>query len=160
MSWPRAPVIHEKNTSPLITINEVDAEVKQEDIIGRFDRDQRAGVLLVDDRGTGPEPAAAFASRSVQGRTTPARESSWLSPSPARDQRPTIELPRPSGAELWECGTSFRPISATGIGQVTSGENVYVTRLRLVPRRPGHAGGPARRQPGWGTGRDGAGRCG
>ncbi len=54
-----------------------------------------------------------------------------------RDQRPAIELPRPSGAELWTCGTLFQPINATGIGQVTSGENVYITRLRLVPRRPG-----------------------
>ena len=54
-----------------------------------------------------------------------------------RDQRPTIELPRPSHAELWTAGTSFQPISATGIGQVTSGENLYITRLRLVPRRSG-----------------------
>ena len=61
----------------------------------------------------------------------------------ARDQRPAIELPRPNGADLWTCGTSFQPISATGIGQVTSGENVYITRLRLVPRRPGSLEVPA-----------------
>ena len=60
-----------------------------------------------------------------------------------RDQRPAIELPRPTGADLWACGTSFQPINATGIGQVTSSENVYITRLRLVPRRPGPLEVPA-----------------
>jgi len=60
-----------------------------------------------------------------------------------RDQRPVIELPRLTSAELWVCGTSFQPMNATGIGQVSSGENVYITRLRLVPRRPGPLEVPA-----------------
>jgi len=54
-----------------------------------------------------------------------------------RDQRPQIELPRLSHAEIWIAGTSFKPVSATGIGSVESGENLYITRLRIVPRRSG-----------------------
>ncbi len=38
-----------------------------------------------------------------------------------RDQRPRIELPRLSHAEIWTAGTSFKPVSATGIGSVESG---------------------------------------
>jgi len=54
-----------------------------------------------------------------------------------RDQRPSIELPRLSHAEVWTAGTSFKPINATGVGPVESGENLYITRLRIVPRRSG-----------------------
>ena len=54
-----------------------------------------------------------------------------------RDQRPRIELPRLSHAEIWTAGTSFKPVSATGIGSVESGDNLYITRLRIVPRRSG-----------------------
>ena len=54
-----------------------------------------------------------------------------------RDQRPKIELPRLSHAEIWTAGTSFKPVSATGIGSVESGDNLYITRLRIVPRRSG-----------------------
>ncbi len=54
-----------------------------------------------------------------------------------RDQRPQIELPRLSHAEIWTAGTSFKPVSATGIGSVESGENLFITRLRIVPRRSG-----------------------
>jgi hypothetical protein len=54
-----------------------------------------------------------------------------------RDQRPSIELPRLSHAEVWNAGTAFNPINATGIGFVESGENLYITRLRIVPRRSG-----------------------
>ncbi len=53
------------------------------------------------------------------------------------DQRPKIELPRLSQAQIWIAGTSFKPVSATGIGSVESGENLYITRLRIVPRRSG-----------------------
>jgi hypothetical protein len=55
----------------------------------------------------------------------------------ARDQRPQIELPRLSHADIWIAGTSFQPIIATGIGNVISGDNLYLTRLRIVPRRAG-----------------------
>jgi hypothetical protein len=55
----------------------------------------------------------------------------------AGDQRPALELPKPSHAELWLIGTSFKPVSATGIGKVVTGSNLYVTRLRMVARRAG-----------------------
>ncbi len=54
-----------------------------------------------------------------------------------RDQRPKIELPRLSHAGIWTAGTSFKPVSATGIGSVESAENLFITRLRIVPRRSG-----------------------
>jgi hypothetical protein len=54
-----------------------------------------------------------------------------------RDQRPQIDLPQVKGAELWSVGTAFKPVTATGIGNVTSGENLFITRLRLLPRRAG-----------------------
>jgi hypothetical protein len=56
-----------------------------------------------------------------------------------RDQRPQIELPQVQGAELWIVGTAFKPVNVTGIGNVTSGENLFITRSRLVPRRAGVA---------------------
>jgi hypothetical protein len=56
---------------------------------------------------------------------------------PARDQRPALELPRLRQADLWTTGTSFKPLSASGIGPVQAGENVFVTQLRIVPRRAG-----------------------
>ena len=55
----------------------------------------------------------------------------------ARDQRPELELPAIRQGEIWTIGTAFKPLSATGIGRVVSGENLFVTRLRVVPRRPG-----------------------
>jgi hypothetical protein len=55
----------------------------------------------------------------------------------AGDKRPTLELPRPPHADLWVVDTSFKPVSATGIGAVISGANVFVTHLRLVARQGG-----------------------
>jgi hypothetical protein len=55
----------------------------------------------------------------------------------ARDQRPAIELPKLRQAEIWTEETSFKPLSATGIGQVQSGSNLYLTHLRLLPHRAG-----------------------
>jgi hypothetical protein len=55
----------------------------------------------------------------------------------AQDQRPEIELPAVRHADVWLIGTALRPVSATGIGGVVSGENLFVTRLRVVPRRVG-----------------------
>lgn len=54
-----------------------------------------------------------------------------------RDQRPTLELPKLNRAEIWSAGTSFHPLSTGGIGNVVSGKNLYITRLRLVPRQTG-----------------------
>lgn len=55
----------------------------------------------------------------------------------AGDQRPELELPAVRQAEIWTIGTAFRPLNATAIGRVVSGENVFVTRLRVVPGRAG-----------------------
>jgi hypothetical protein len=55
----------------------------------------------------------------------------------AGDQRPSLSLPRLSRAEVWTTETAFHPVSASGIGNAVSGTNVYVTRLRLVPRQAG-----------------------
>ncbi|QEH33240.1 hypothetical protein OJF2_17400 [Aquisphaera giovannonii] len=56
---------------------------------------------------------------------------------PARDERPTLELPAVRDARVFLAGTSFRPVSASAIGRVQSGENVFLTRVRLVPGRAG-----------------------
>ena len=53
-----------------------------------------------------------------------------------RDQRPRIELPRLSHAEIWTAGTSFKPVSATGIGSVESGDNLYITPVESCPVGP------------------------
>lgn len=55
----------------------------------------------------------------------------------AGDQRPILELPAVEGARLWKVSSSLRPISAGGIGGFQSGENAFVTRLRLVTESPG-----------------------
>jgi BatD DUF11 like domain len=54
-----------------------------------------------------------------------------------RRQRPKIELPSISGASAWTIGTDVRPISRSGIGTIQGEENLFVTRIRVVPRRPG-----------------------
>jgi hypothetical protein len=54
-----------------------------------------------------------------------------------RDQRPRIELPSIEKADIWTIGTSFQPINTTGIGSTISGENLFITQLRVVPRREG-----------------------
>ncbi len=55
----------------------------------------------------------------------------------ARDQRPKLELPALKDARLWTVETSFKPLSVSAIGQSLSGENAFVTRLRLVAQSPG-----------------------
>jgi hypothetical protein len=54
-----------------------------------------------------------------------------------RDQRPNLNLPRVARAEIWTAGTSFQPVDSTTIGKISSGTNVYITRLRLVPHHAG-----------------------
>ena len=54
-----------------------------------------------------------------------------------RDQRPKVEVPAIKNADVWTVNTSFKPISATGIGTSISVENLFVTRLRIIPRRAG-----------------------
>jgi hypothetical protein len=55
----------------------------------------------------------------------------------ARDQRPEIDVPAIRHADVWTVGTALRPVTATGIGKMVTGENLFVTRLRIVPRRAG-----------------------
>ena len=55
----------------------------------------------------------------------------------ARDQRPALELPELGQADLWTLGTSFRPISTSGIGSQITGDHLFITKLRLVPKRAG-----------------------
>ena len=55
----------------------------------------------------------------------------------AADQRPDIEVPRIVGAEFAIVSTTFRPLSTSEIGSFVSGQNRFITRLRVVPRRVG-----------------------
>jgi BatD DUF11 like domain len=54
-----------------------------------------------------------------------------------RDQRPKVEVPAIKNADVWTVTTSFKPLSATGIGTSISVENLFVTRLRIMTRRAG-----------------------
>ncbi len=54
------------------------------------------------------------------------------------DQRPELETPAIQGADAWiSRNNELRPIRVTGIGGVMRGSNVFVGRLRVVPRRAG-----------------------
>jgi hypothetical protein len=55
----------------------------------------------------------------------------------AADRRPRVDVPRLTGARIVAVGTEFRPISNSGIGSLVAQENVFVTRYRVVPSRPG-----------------------
>ncbi len=55
----------------------------------------------------------------------------------AEGERPQITPPKIDGAEVEAVGTDFRPVGVTGIGDVTSETNVFVTRYRVTPSRPG-----------------------
>jgi hypothetical protein len=54
-----------------------------------------------------------------------------------RDQRPKVQVPAVKNADVWTVNTSFKPISTTSIGTSISVENLFVTRLRIIPRRAG-----------------------
>ena len=60
-----------------------------------------------------------------------------------REQRPKIDLPHIEHADIWIAGTSFKPVSATGIGSLQSSDNIYITRLRVVSHRAGELEIPA-----------------
>ena len=54
------------------------------------------------------------------------------------DRRPEVGTPTIEGADAWiSRNNELRPISVTGIGGVMGGSNVFVSRLRVVPRRAG-----------------------
>ncbi len=73
-----------------------------------------------------------------------------------REQRPKLELPHLSHAEIWIAGTSFKPVSSMGIGSLESSDNLYITRLRIVAHRAGSLEiPPIRAQSGDRSGRSG-----
>jgi hypothetical protein len=55
----------------------------------------------------------------------------------AAGQRPRVEPPRVSGADVWTIGTDLRPISSSGIGAVVAEANLFINRFRVVARHPG-----------------------
>jgi hypothetical protein len=52
-------------------------------------------------------------------------------------RQPKIDLPAIPHARAWHIGTDIRPITRSAIGSIVAEENVFVTRFRLVPTRPG-----------------------
>jgi hypothetical protein len=54
-----------------------------------------------------------------------------------RGQGPTIELPAISEASVWTIGTERKPITRSAIGSIVGEENLFLTRVRVVARRPG-----------------------
>jgi hypothetical protein len=55
----------------------------------------------------------------------------------AEGERPEVAPPKIAGADLTLAGTSFRPISASGIGDFVRERNQFLSRFRLVPHRAG-----------------------
>ncbi len=55
----------------------------------------------------------------------------------AEGERPKITPPGIDGAEVEAIDTLFRPVGASGIGDVTSETNVFITRYRVIPARAG-----------------------
>jgi hypothetical protein len=55
----------------------------------------------------------------------------------AAGRRPKVDPPSIDGAVVWTIGTELKPISSTGIGSIQGGENLFVSRFRVVARRPG-----------------------
>jgi hypothetical protein len=51
--------------------------------------------------------------------------------------RPKLDPPKVSGAEVWTIETDVKPLTATGIGATIAQENLFLTRFRLVPRKAG-----------------------
>src|SRR5205085_12512204 len=61
----------------------------------------------------------------------------------AAGQRPQVEPFRIADAEVWPIGTDLKPISASGIGATVSQANLFISRFRVVARRPGRLEIPA-----------------
>jgi len=52
-------------------------------------------------------------------------------------QRPLICMPNVPGADVTFVGTDIKPLSTSAIGDAVFETNLYRTRYRLIPRRPG-----------------------
>jgi len=55
----------------------------------------------------------------------------------ASGERPKVIAPRVDGAEVATIGNDFQPIGATGIGDVVTETNLFITRFRVTPSRTG-----------------------
>jgi hypothetical protein len=60
----------------------------------------------------------------------------------AAAERPQVIAPTIPDTDVFLIDTSFSPVAATGIGDVTSERDLFVTRFRLIPRRAGTLGIP------------------
>ncbi len=55
----------------------------------------------------------------------------------AAGERPQVETPEVPNTDVSLIGTDLSPVSATGIGELTSEHNLFITRFRLVAHRAG-----------------------
>jgi hypothetical protein len=55
----------------------------------------------------------------------------------AAGERPDVDGPQIPNTEVSKIGTELTPLAATGIGNVTSERNLFVTRFLIIPRRFG-----------------------
>ena len=55
----------------------------------------------------------------------------------AEGERPKLTAPKIDGADLAAIDTAFRQAGASGIGDLVTETNVFVTRYRVTPSRPG-----------------------
>ena len=54
-----------------------------------------------------------------------------------RGRRPKIDVPAIAGASAWTIGTERKPITRSAIGSIEGREDLIVTTVRVVARRPG-----------------------
>ncbi|WP_165231200.1 BatD family protein [Aquisphaera insulae] len=54
-----------------------------------------------------------------------------------RDERPVLELPPLRDARILSAGNSVRAVSSSSIGRLETGENLFLTRLRVIPAKAG-----------------------
>ena len=52
-------------------------------------------------------------------------------------QRPEVDRPAIDRADVWLIDKDLKPISVSGIGGMVAESNVFVSRFRVVARRPG-----------------------
>ncbi len=53
------------------------------------------------------------------------------------DRRPEVDRPSIKDADVWLIENDLKPISASGIGGMVAGSNLFLFRYRVVARRPG-----------------------
>jgi hypothetical protein len=55
----------------------------------------------------------------------------------AEGERPTVTPPRIDGTAIVATGTDFKPVGASGIGDVVTETNLFVSKFHLIANRPG-----------------------